>query len=50
MNRPIPEEIVARLSELGELLGAWCEEGRDRSLAEHEGTVLARMRQILPRL
>ncbi len=50
MNRPIPEEIVARLSELGELLAGWCEAGRDRSLAEHEAAVLARMRQILPRL
>jgi hypothetical protein len=50
MNRPIPEEIVARLSELGELLAGWCEAGRDQSLAEHEAAVLARMRQILPRL
>src|SRR5690242_14199271 len=49
MNRPFPEEIVAGLSELGGLLAEWCEEGRDRPLAEHEPAILARMRRLLPR-
>lgn len=50
MNRPIPEEIVARLDELGALLAAWCEQGRDHSLAKHEASVLGLVRQVLPRL
>lgn len=50
MNRPIPEQIVARLDELGVLLAAWCEQGRDQALATHEGQVVALVRQMLPRL
>lgn len=50
MDRPIPEEIVAALNELGALLGAWCEEGRDQALALHEASVLGQVRQVLPRL
>ena len=36
MDRPIPAEIVACVQELAAAWGAWCEQGRDRSLAEHE--------------
>ena len=50
MDRPIPEEIVARLNELGALLAAWCEQGRDQPLATHEGSVLRLVRQVLPQL
>jgi hypothetical protein len=50
MNRPIPEEIVAALNELGTVLARWCEQGRDQPLAEHEGQVLGLVRQRLPRL
>jgi hypothetical protein len=50
MDRPIPGEIVACLERLGEALAAWCEEGRDRTLAEHEAAVLARVRAALPAL
>lgn len=50
MDRPIPEEIVARLNELGALLAAWCEEGRDQPLAAHETSVLGLVRRVLPRL
>jgi hypothetical protein len=50
MNRPIPEEIVAALNELGARLAAWCEEGRDQSLACHETSVLGLVRRVLPRL
>jgi hypothetical protein len=50
MNRPIPEEIVARLNELGTLLAAWCEQGRDQPLASHETGVLGLVRRVLPRL
>jgi hypothetical protein len=50
MNRPIPEEIVAALDELGGRLAAWSEEGRDRPLASHEARVLELVRGMLPRL
>lgn len=50
MTRPIPEEIVAALNDLGALLAEWCEQGRDQPLAEHEGRVLGVVRQVLPRL
>ena len=50
MNRPIPEEIVAALDDLGALLGAWCEQGRDQPLASHEASVLELVRRVLPRL
>ena len=50
MDRPIPEGIVAALDELGAQLAAWCEQGRDHSLASHEASVLGRVRQVLPRL
>ena len=50
MSRPIPEEIVTALAELGTMLAGWCEQGRDRPLAEHEGQVLGLVRQVLPRL
>ena len=50
MDRPIPEGIVAALNELGAQLAAWCEQGRDQSLASHEASVLGRVRQALPRL
>jgi hypothetical protein len=50
MDRPIPEQIVARLDELGVMLAAWCEQGRDQPLATHEGQVVALVRQMLPRL
>ena len=48
MDRPIPGEIVACLERLGEALAAWCEEGRDRTLAEHEAAVPARVRAACP--
>ena len=50
MKRPIPEQIVAALSELAESLGAWCEEGRDGRLEQHETAVLERVRAVLPQL
>jgi hypothetical protein len=50
MTRPIPEEIVAALDELGALLAAWCEQGRDQPLASHETSVLGLVRQVLPQL
>lgn len=50
MTRPIPGEIVACLERLGEALAVWCEEGRDRALAEHEAAVLERVRGALPAL
>lgn len=50
MDRPIPDEIVACVQELAAALGAWCEQGRDRSLAKHEEAVLARVRAALPGL
>src|SRR5918997_2459458 len=50
MDRPIPEEIVACVQELAASLGAWCEQGRDRTLEEHEEAVLARVRAALPGL
>jgi hypothetical protein len=50
MDRPIPDEIVACVQELAASLGAWCEQGRDRTLAEHEEAVLARVRAALPGL
>ena len=50
MDRPIPAEIVACAQELAAALGAWCEQGRDRPLAEHEDAVLERVRAVLPRL
>jgi hypothetical protein len=50
MDRPIPEEIVAALSDLGALLAEWCEQGRDQPLASHEASVLGLMRRVLPRV
>ncbi len=50
MDRPIPDEIVACAQELAASPGVWCEQGRDRTLAEHEDAVLARVRAVLPRL
>src|SRR4051794_13147392 len=50
MSRPIPEEIVAALDELGAQLAAWCEQQRDASLAVHEAGVLDLARRALPRL
>ena len=50
MNRPIPEEIVAALDELGALLADWCEQGRDQPLASHETQVLGRVRRVLPQV
>lgn len=50
MNRPIPGEIVAALSRLGDELAAWCEQGRDESLASHEAKVLGLVRQVLPQV
>ena len=50
MNRPIPEEIVPALNELGARLGEWCEAGRDHPLASHEASVLGLVRRMLPRL
>jgi len=50
MDRPIPAEIVACVQELASALGAWCEQGRDRPLEEHEDAVLERVRAVLPRL
>ena len=50
MKRPIPEQIVAVVSELAESLAAWCEAGRDGRLEEHETAVLERVRAVLPRI
>ena len=50
MARTIPEEIVAATTVLAEELAAWCAQGRDRTLAEHETAVLARVRKVLGRL
>src|SRR5215212_7735499 len=50
MKRPIPEQIVAAVSELAEGLATWCEEGRDGRLEQHEGAVLERVRAVLPQL
>jgi hypothetical protein len=50
MTRPIPEQIVAAVSELAESLARWCEEGRDGRLDQHEAAVLERVRQVLPSL
>src|SRR4051812_30350884 len=50
MKRPIPEQIVAAVSELAESLASWCEDGRDGRLEQHETAVLERVRQVLPRL
>ena len=50
MTRPIPEQIVAAVSELAESLASWCEEGRDGRLEQHETAVLERVRQVLPTL
>src|SRR5918997_4982316 len=49
-DRPIPDEIVACVQVLAASLGAWCEQGRDRTLEEHEEAVLARVRAALPGL
>jgi hypothetical protein len=50
MGHAIPERIVAALEELADELAAWCAEGRDRALDEHEAAVLERVRRALPRL
>ena len=50
MARTLPEEIVAATTVLAEELAAWCAQGRDRTLAEHETAVLARVRKVLGRL
>jgi hypothetical protein len=50
MKRPIPEQIVAVVTELAESLARWCEEGRDGRLDQHETAVLERVRQVLPSL
>jgi hypothetical protein len=50
MARPLPEQIVAAAMRLAEELAAWCAEGRDRPLEDHERAVLARVRRALPRL
>jgi hypothetical protein len=50
MDRPIPEKIVAAVNELGALLAAWCEQGRDQELAVHEASVLRLVRRVLPGL
>jgi predicted RNA-binding Zn-ribbon protein involved in translation (DUF1610 family) len=50
MKRPIPEQIVAAVSELAESLASWCEEGRDGRLEQHETAVLERVRAVLPQL
>jgi hypothetical protein len=50
MAHALPEEIVAAVTALAEELAAWCAEGRDRPLAEHERAVSARVRTALPRL
>jgi hypothetical protein len=49
-HHTLPEQIVAAVAALAEELGAWCVEGRDRPLAEHEEAVLERVRRVLPRL
>ncbi len=48
MTRTLPEKIVAAVETLAEELSAWCQEGRDRPLAEHEDAVLERVRRVLP--
>jgi hypothetical protein len=50
MARTLPEEIVAAVTVLAEELAAWCAEGRDTSLADHEQAVLERVRRGMPRL
>lgn len=50
MTRAIPEQIVAAVATLTESLAAWCEEGRDGRLEQHEAAVLERVRQVLPQL
>ena len=50
MARTLPEEIVAAVTTLAEELAAWCVEGRDTTLADHEQAVLERVRRVLPRL
>src|SRR4051812_38573058 len=50
MKRPIPEQIVAALAVLAESLAAWCEEGRDGRLEQHETAVLERGGAVLPQL
>jgi hypothetical protein len=50
MKRPIPEQIVTAVTMLAESLAAWCEEGRDGRLEQHEAAVLERVRQVVPRL
>ena len=50
MGRTLPEGIVAATTALAEELAAWCAEGRDRTLAEHETAVLERVRTVLGRL
>jgi len=50
MTRPIPEQIVAALDELAESLAAWCQDGRDATLEQHETAVLELVRGVLPLL
>jgi hypothetical protein len=50
MTRAIPEQIVAAVTTLAESLAAWCEEGRDGRLEQHEAAVLEQVRQVLPTL
>ena len=50
MTRAIPEQIVAAVTTLAESLAAWCEEGRDGRLEQHEAAVLERVRQVLPQV
>jgi hypothetical protein len=50
MTRPIPEQIVTAVMALAESLAAWCEEGRDGRLEQHEEAVLERVRQVMPTL
>lgn len=50
MEGAIPTKIVAALQAVAEDLTAWCRDGRDGSLADHEEAVLERVLGVLPRL
>jgi Uncharacterised protein family (UPF0236) len=50
MKRPIPEQIVAAVTELAERLAQWCQDGRDSTLERHEAAVLEQVRAVLPTL